>query len=98
MNKKIDLESDITAMYQVADDLELFLQQYCDSPKEITKDEVRSIVDGIRLMQLLRTEKLYDTYKRKFELDQYCTDPEKLEAREKLFSDIFKPSKKGNKK
>lgn len=93
----IDLESPLTAMYQTSDDLELFLQQYYDGPKIMSMDEVFGIVDGIRLLHLMRLEKLYDTYKRKFELDEYCTDPKKLAAREELFGNIFK-KKKGSKK
>jgi hypothetical protein len=41
----------------------------------------------------MRMEALMDTYCRKFELDQYCTDPEKLAKREQLFT-----PKKGKKK
>lgn len=99
MSKRIDLESAVTLMYQTSDDLELFLQQYYDGPKIMTVDEVFGIVDGIRAMHLLRVEKLYDTYKQKFELDQYCTDPKKLAEREKFYELMaFKPEKKKGKK
>ena len=97
MNDKIDLESDITAMYQTADDLELFLKQYYEKPRPMTEDEVFGIVDGIRLIHLMKVEKLMDTYCRKIELDQYCTDPEKLAARDQLFA-MITPNKKGKKK
>ena len=101
MNNKVDLESAIMLMYQASDDLELFLQQYYDGPKQMTVDEVFGIVDGIRSMHTLRVEKLYDTYKREYELDQYCTDPEKLAARNAMFGEVHEylnPKKKGSKK
>jgi hypothetical protein len=49
-------------------------------------------------------EKLMDTYSRKFELDQYCTDPVKLAARDAMLGNVHeyfnetKPKKKGSKK
>lgn len=99
MNSKVDLESAIMLMWQASDDLELFLQQYYDGPKEMTIDEVFGIVDGIRAMHTLRAEKLYDTYCRKFELDQYCTDEAKL-AQRYYFEELLKVKqpKKGSKK
>jgi hypothetical protein len=42
-------------------------------------------------------ENLYDCYKSKFELDQYCTDPVKLKERETIFG-LLDPKKKGKKK
>jgi hypothetical protein len=43
-------------------------------------------------------EKLMDTYCRKFELNQYCTDPDRLARREDFF-DLLEPKpKKGKKK
>jgi hypothetical protein len=39
-----------------------------------------------------------DTYSRKFELDQYCVDPEQLAARENYFEKIILNKKKGSKK
>jgi hypothetical protein len=60
-------------------------------------DEAFNHMEGIRCMLELRMEKLYDTYKRKFELDQYCIDPVKLAEREK-FLKTFTTKKKGSKK
>jgi hypothetical protein len=90
---RIDLETAIMAVWATCDDLKLFAEAYYDGERIMTLDETFGHIDGIRGLLELRMEKLYDTYKRKFELDQYCTDPEKLAAREKL----FKP-KKGKKK
>jgi hypothetical protein len=62
----------------------------------MTEDEVATALLGIKALHDMRMEKLMDTYCRKFELDQYCTDPVKLAEREALFSKVFK--KKGKKK
>jgi hypothetical protein len=94
VKKQVDLESAIMAVWQTVDDLQLFTEFYYDGPKEMTVDEVYNHVEGIRAILNLRMEKLWDQYRRKFELDQYCTDPEKLALREKLIKQL----KKGNKK
>jgi hypothetical protein len=94
MNNSVDLESPMMQVLQTADDLKLFGTTYYDGPNEMTLDEVYNHIEGIRAMFVLRWEHMYDQYLRKMELDQYCTDPDKLLAREELFN--FK--KKGSKK
>lgn len=102
MNKdtRIDLETAIMTVWATCDDLKLFAEAYYDAERVMTVDETFGHLDGIRGLLELRMEKLYDTYKRKFELDQYCTDPEKLEAREYFYNTMAaKPKKKkGSKK
>jgi hypothetical protein len=97
MNSKIDLESAIMLAWQTSEDIDLLFKHHGDAPKPMTEDEVGNALLGIKILHDMRMEKLMDTYCRKFELDQYCTDPEKLVARENLFSEIFK-QKKGKKK
>ena len=99
MNIKIDLESAIMLAWQTSDDLELLFKYHGDNPKPMTEDEVSNVVLGIKVLHEMRMEALLDTYYRKMELNQYCTDPEKLAARHNLFGDIdyLKP-KKGSKK
>jgi hypothetical protein len=98
MNTKIDLETAIMAVWATCDDLKLFSEAYYDGPREMTVDEAFGHIDGIRGLLELRMEKLFDTYKRKFELDQYCTDPEKLAARDNYFEKLVLNKKKGKKK
>ncbi len=98
MNTRVDLESAIMTVWSTCDDLKLFAEAYYDGERVMAIDEAFGHIDGIRGLLELRIEKLYDTYKRKFELDQYCTDPEKLAAREAMFDLIGKPKKKGSKK
>jgi len=104
MNLKIDLESAIMLAWQTSDDIELLFQHYGDHPTPMTEDEVLNTLLGIKTLHDLRCEKLMDTYCRKFELNQYCTDPEVLATRDALFGDAHeflnesKPKKKGSKK
>jgi hypothetical protein len=95
MNPKIDLESAIMLAWQTSDDLELLFKHHGDHPVPMTEDEVSNALLGIKTLHDMRCEALMDTYCRKMELNQYCTDPEKLEAREFLFG---KQPKKGSKK
>ena len=95
MNPKIDLESAITLAWQTSDDLELLFKHYGDHPVPMSEDEVLNALLGIKTLNDMRMEALMDTYCKKMELNQYCTDPEKLEAREFLFG---KQPKKGSKK
>jgi hypothetical protein len=97
MNSRIDLESAIMKSWQIVDDLDLFFKYYGDAEKRMTEDEVLNTLLGLKHIQDMRMWELMDTYARKFELDQYCTDPEKLAAREELFSKVLK-QKKGKKK
>ena len=94
MNNSVDLESVIMAAWQTSEDLHLLFHHYGDHPVPMTEDEVSNALWGIKVLHDMRMEQLMDTYCRKFELNQYCTDPEKLAAREA----IFKPKKKGSKK
>jgi hypothetical protein len=97
MNPHIDLESAIMLAWQTADDIELLYKHHGDAPKPMTEDEVSSALLGIKVLHDLRMESLMDAYCRKMELNEYCTDPEKLAAREKLMYPDF-PIKKGKKK
>jgi hypothetical protein len=64
----------------------------------MTEDEVANALLGIRALHEMRMENLMDTYCRKMELNQYCEDPEKLLARERLMNPEFPIKKKGSKK
>jgi hypothetical protein len=93
MNNTIDLESAIMLAWQTSEDIDLLFKHHGDHPVPMTEDEVSNVLLGIKVLHDMRMAKLMDTYCRKFELNQYCTDPEKLAVRDAL----FKP-KKGKKK
>lgn len=100
MNNSVDLESAIMVAWQTSEDLDLLFRHHGDHPTPMTEDEVSSALWGIKVLHDMRMEKLMDTYCRKLELNQYCTDPEKLAKRDNFFDDPlnFKPKKKGSKK
>ena len=94
----IDLEDAIYLAWRTSEDLELFFKHHGDHPKPMTEDEVSNMIYGIQQIHDMRMEKLFDVFKRVHKLDEHCTDPKKLEARERLFEAIEKSEKKGKKK
>jgi hypothetical protein len=94
MKNIYDLEQAIMVAWQTSDDLDLLFKHHGDAPKPMTEDEVSTALLGIKSLHDMRMENLMDMYCRKFELDQYCTDPVKLAARERVFEN---PKKKGKK-
>jgi len=80
--------------WQTSDDIDLLYKHHGDAPRRMTEDEMANALLGIKALHDMRMEKLLDTYCRKFELDQYCTDPIKLAAREQMFEIIKKKGKK----
>jgi hypothetical protein len=96
MNPKVDLESAIMLAWQTSDDIDLLFKHYGDHPVPMSEDEVLNALLGIKALHDMRCESLMDKYCQKMELNQYCTDPKQLEAREFLFG--TKQPKKGSKK
>lgn len=92
-----DLETAIYKVWQTSDDLETFFKYSLDAEKPMTEDEIANTLLGLKQLHDMRCWELLDMHSRVFELDQYCTDPEKLAAREAMFALISKP-KKGKKK
>ena len=93
-----DLENAIMQCWQTSDDLELFFRYHGDAEKPMTEDEVANTILGIQLLNKMRIWHAQDMHCRVFELNQYCTDPEKLAVRNELFDFPIKPKKKGSKK
>ncbi len=96
MNPKVDLESAIMLAWQTSDDIDLLFKHYGDHPVPMSEDDVLNALLGIKSLHDMRCESLMDKYCQKMELNQYCTDPKQLEAREFLFG--TKQPKKGSKK
>lgn len=102
-----DLEDAIYKVWQTSDDIELLFKHHGDAPKPMTEDEVANTLLGIKQLHDMRCHALMDMSARVFELNQYCTDPVKLAARDEMFGDVhdmlnehfpIKPKKKGSKK
>jgi len=97
MSDRYDLEQAIMVAWQTADDIDLLYKHHGDHPVPMSEDDVANALWGIKVLHDMRMEKLMDTYCRKFELDQYCTDPVKLAARKQMFPDFPVKQKKGKK-
>ena len=70
-----------------------------DAPNVMTEDEIANTLLGIKQLHEMRMWELDDTYCRKMELNQYCTDEAKLAARELAnMGGILSTKKKGSKK
>jgi hypothetical protein len=100
-----DLEDAIYKVWQTADDIETLYKYHGDAEKPMTEDELANAHLGLKQLHEMRCWQLMDMKNRVFELNQYCTDPEKLAVREKMFGNVheqFNPEfpikKKGNKK
>ena len=91
-----DLEQAIMQCWQTSDDLDLFFRYHGDAPNPMTEDEVANTLLGIKMLNDMRIWNAQDTHCKVFELNQYCTDPEKLAARNEFFD--FPIKKKGSKK
>jgi hypothetical protein len=90
-----DLEDAIYLMWQTSDDLDLFFRYHGDAEQPMTEDEVANALLGLKLLHDMRGWNAMDVHCRVFELNQYCTDPEILAAREAIFNKVAK--KKGKK-
>ena len=95
MNSQVDLESAIMLAWQTSEDIDLLYKHHGDHPVPMTEDQVATALLGIKALHDMRMENLMDTYCRKMELNEYCTDPVKLAAREEL---MFPVKQKGKKK
>jgi hypothetical protein len=102
-----DLEDAIYKVWQTADDIETLYKYHGDAEQPMTEDEIANALIGLKQMHDMRCWQLMDMSARVFELNQYCTDPVKLAAREKMLNNAdvllnpdfpFKPKKKGSKK
>ena len=79
---RFDLEQ---AIYDadMTNDLDIAFQRHGDGPV-MSEDEISNMLMALWQMSQLRQWKLWDVYKRVYELDEYCTDPEVLALREKI--------------
>jgi hypothetical protein len=87
------IESEIHFLYAIKDQLEALIWRYMDHPEPLSEDEMCNSLMAIQNHFELRWEKLFDTYKQVYQLDEYAP-PEVIAAREKEFAKIFKKRKK----
>jgi hypothetical protein len=96
MKNRMDLEDDITRFWIVKDHVKLLTEQYIDSPKYMSQDEVWNNLAAIEAMLELYIDKAMDTYCQVFQLNDYAT-PEQKAYREQFLSTFNKSMEAGNK-
>jgi hypothetical protein len=99
MNKYLpgDLEQAIMLAWQTADDIDLLYKHHGDAPKPMTEDEVANALLGIKILHDMRMHALMEMHCKVFELNEFCTDPVKLAARNDVFGKVHEylnPKKK----
>ena len=76
MKNRLDLEDDIMKCWNVTEDLDIVLERVCDSPKfkdmppELA-DKIANLMIGLKELYDMRFERLFDTYKQAYNLDEY---------------------------
>jgi hypothetical protein len=78
---RFELEQDVIKLYNICEDIDLFLQHHIDGPRPFTEDEVWNVLHGLKCMHELRISRVEEGIKKILELDEYCKDPEKLKRR-----------------
>ena len=107
MKDFFNLENAISNMLRASDDLnELFEMKYQGG---VLPEDVTNAILGIMEMHKVRQQKLLNEFNKFFELEEFCTDPEKLGLRTKMFgrldegfeeideTPVIKPAKKKKK-
>lgn len=82
---RFNLEDAIMAAEQVQHDLALLHEAVLDWPEAMSDDELSNYIAGIESVTKLRQAKLWDVFKREFELDEYR--PVRKSWTEDLFED-----------
>lgn len=90
------LESDIHNLGSVKELVDTLIWRYADHPEPMTEDQVINSLLAISNAFDLHWERLFDTYKQVYQLDEYAT-PEQIAHREEAFRKLFKKIKKAKK-
>jgi hypothetical protein len=69
MKNRFDLENEITALYNFADNLGTLSEGILE--QDLNKDEIVNAIEGLKVMLSLQANKLMDTMTQCFKLDQY---------------------------
>jgi len=71
MSDRLDLEEDILRVWGSVEDLKIVNKLVLDGAEPLTEDEISNIIMGIEQTLDLRCRKLWDTFCRVYELDNY---------------------------
>jgi hypothetical protein len=69
MKDRFDLENEISALYNFAENLGTLSEGVLE--QDLSKDEIVNAIEGLRVMLSLQANKLFDTMTQCFKLDQY---------------------------
>lgn len=69
MKDRFDLENEISTIHTFADQLGTLSEGILEH--ELTNDEIVNVIEGMRVMLNLHSQKLHDTMSQCFHLDQY---------------------------
>lgn len=88
-DNQFKMEEAIMRVWGTSDDLEDFINEYYEGESRMTEDEVFNVIWGLKEMHDIRVKRLYDVFKRTFQLDEYAPDEIK-ELREQFFKSLDK--------
>lgn len=72
MADRFQLETDITNLYNTAEDLDLVVERILESD-DVDTDEIANVLLGIATMTRMRVDKAFETFKAAFKLDGYVS-------------------------
>lgn len=84
MKDRFDLEDCINHVWTTVDDIRTVADMMYDSSLIYDADRTHTTLHGLAEVLDAKCEKLFDTLKQVYQLDQYSTDPNALELRERL--------------
>lgn len=84
MKDRFNLEDDINNLWTTSQDIRTVADMMYDSDLVYDADRIHTVMHGLAEILDAKCEKLFDTFKQVYQLDQYSTDPDALELRERL--------------
>lgn len=66
---RFDLEQQISTILNVCDDLDLLTENILEN--DMSTDDIANVTLGLSVLLKMRHEKIFDTFKQVFKLDQY---------------------------
>jgi hypothetical protein len=72
MADRFQLETDITNLHSIADDIDLVLEAILE--RDMSTDDAANALLGLSTLARLRVDKAFDTFKAAFNLDGHVSD------------------------
>jgi len=74
MADRFDLENDILALHNIADDIDVLAENIMNN--DVTTDEIVNALIGLGVMARLKINKSFETFKDALKLDNYREKPQ----------------------